>query len=52
MGAIVSTSSRRSTVSRGAELDALRRAVAVLERYVARHWDQWFNFYDIWEPRP
>jgi predicted LPLAT superfamily acyltransferase len=40
------------TVSRGAELDALSRAVAVLERYVARYWDQWFNFYDIWEPRP
>jgi predicted LPLAT superfamily acyltransferase len=24
----------------------------VLERYVARYWDQWFNFYDVWGPRP
>jgi predicted LPLAT superfamily acyltransferase len=20
-----------------------------LERYVRMHWDQWFNFYDVWE---
>jgi lauroyl/myristoyl acyltransferase len=38
-------------VSRGAEVDALRAAVGVLQRYVERYWDQWFNFYDIWEPR-
>ena len=37
------------TVSSGAEAAALAAAVAVLERYVARHWDQWFNFYDVWE---
>jgi predicted LPLAT superfamily acyltransferase len=36
-------------VSSGAEAAALAAAVAVLERYVARHWDQWFNFYDVWE---
>ena len=35
-------------VARGAEREALRRAVAVLERYVRAHWDQWFNFYDVW----
>jgi predicted LPLAT superfamily acyltransferase len=38
-------------VSRGAEVDALRAAVGVLQRYVERYWDQWFNFYDVWEPR-
>jgi lauroyl/myristoyl acyltransferase len=37
------------TVSSGEEAAALATAVAVLERYVARHWDQWFNFYDVWE---
>jgi len=36
-------------VSRGAEAEALRAAVATLERYVRMHWDQWFNFYDVWE---
>jgi lauroyl/myristoyl acyltransferase len=36
-------------VSRGAEVEALRAAVATLERYVRAHWDQWFNFYDVWE---
>lgn len=35
-------------VRRGEEPDALRRAVAILERYVAAHWDQWFNFFDVW----
>ncbi len=35
-------------VARGAEREALRHAVAVLERYVRAHWDQWFNFYDVW----
>jgi lauroyl/myristoyl acyltransferase len=38
------------SVSRGAEIAALRTAVALLERYVRAHWDQWFNFYDVWEP--
>jgi predicted LPLAT superfamily acyltransferase len=28
---------------------ALSAAVATLERYVRAHWDQWFNFYDVWE---
>lgn len=37
-------------VSRGAEEAALRAAVGTLERYVRAHWDQWFNFYDVWEP--
>lgn len=36
-------------VSRGGEVEALRAAVAILERYVRTHWDQWFNFYDVWE---
>jgi predicted LPLAT superfamily acyltransferase len=35
-------------VSRGAEIEALRAAVAILEHYVRAHWDQWFNFYDVW----
>jgi predicted LPLAT superfamily acyltransferase len=37
-------------VSRGAEMAALHATVAVLERYVRAYWDQWFNFYDVWEP--
>jgi lauroyl/myristoyl acyltransferase len=36
-------------VSRGAEVEALRAAVATLERYVRTYWDQWFNFYDVWD---
>lgn len=36
-------------VSRGSEVEALRAAVATLERYVRTHWDQWFNFYDVWD---
>jgi lauroyl/myristoyl acyltransferase len=36
-------------VARGSEGGALRAAVATLERYVRAHWDQWFNFYDVWE---
>ena len=36
-------------VSRGGEVEALGAAVATLERYVRAHWDQWFNFYDVWE---
>jgi predicted LPLAT superfamily acyltransferase len=38
------------SVSRGAEVEALRAAVGILERYVRAYWDQWFNFYDVWEP--
>jgi lauroyl/myristoyl acyltransferase len=38
------------SVSRGAEGEALRAAVAILERRVRAHWDQWFNFYDVWRP--
>jgi lauroyl/myristoyl acyltransferase len=36
------------SVSRGTEEEALRAAVAILERRVRAHWDQWFNFYDVW----
>jgi lauroyl/myristoyl acyltransferase len=39
-------------VSRGAEVGALGAAVATLERYVRTHWDQWFNFYDVWKRVP
>jgi len=35
-------------VRRGEEPAALASAVAVLERAVRAHWDQWFNFYDVW----
>jgi lauroyl/myristoyl acyltransferase len=35
---------------RGAEVEALHVSVGILERYVRMHWDQWFNFYDVWEP--
>jgi len=38
------------TVRRGAEEDAARRWVAVLEAVVARYPTQWFNFFDIWAP--
>ena len=37
------------SVSRGTEVAALHAAVGTLERYVRTHWDQWFNFYDVWE---
>jgi lauroyl/myristoyl acyltransferase len=37
------------SVSRGFEGEALRAAVAILERQVRAHWDQWFNFYDVWK---
>ena len=36
-------------VRRGEEREALVRAVSVLERYVRAHWDQWFNFFDVWD---
>jgi predicted LPLAT superfamily acyltransferase len=36
-------------VSRGSEAEALGAAVTILERYVRSHWDQWFNFYDVWK---
>jgi lauroyl/myristoyl acyltransferase len=36
-------------VERGGEEAGLRRAVATLERYVARYWDQWFNFFPVWD---
>lgn len=36
-------------VVRGEEAAGLARAVTVLERYVAAHWDQWFNFFDVWD---
>lgn len=35
-------------VGQGGEEAGLRRLVAVLERAVADHPDQWFNFYDVW----
>jgi lauroyl/myristoyl acyltransferase len=37
-------------VARGGEEAALRAAVGTLERYIRAHWDQWFNFFDVWEP--
>ena len=37
------------TVFRGSEDETLRTAVTILERYVRAYWDQWFNFYDVWE---
>ena len=39
-------------VERGAELLGLTRAVSILERYVAAHWEQWFNFFDVWDEVP
>jgi KDO2-lipid IV(A) lauroyltransferase len=39
-------------VARGHEVRALGAAVRTLERYVAAHSDQWFNFYDVWERDP
>jgi lauroyl/myristoyl acyltransferase len=36
-------------VRRGAEVEGLATVIAVLERYVGRHADQWFNFFDVWE---
>ncbi len=37
-------------VARGGEEAALRQMVRVLEHYVAKAPDQWFNFYDVWRP--
>jgi KDO2-lipid IV(A) lauroyltransferase len=36
-------------VARGEEVRGLGRAVTLLERYVAAHADQWFNFFDVWD---
>jgi len=36
-------------VRRGDEPSGLARAVRVLEGYVRAHWDQWFNFFDVWD---
>ncbi len=36
-------------VARGEEAAGLARAVLLLERYVAAHAEQWFNFYDVWD---
>jgi lauroyl/myristoyl acyltransferase len=35
-------------VTRGGEEAALRQMIRVLEHYVAKAPDQWFNFYDVW----
>jgi len=35
-------------VARGEEERGLGRAVALLERHVAAHAEQWFNFFDVW----
>jgi KDO2-lipid IV(A) lauroyltransferase len=35
-------------VARGEEVRGLGCVVALLERYVAEHADQWFNFFDVW----
>jgi lauroyl/myristoyl acyltransferase len=41
------------TADRDADVrDATARAVAVYERFVRRHPEQWFNFYDFWNPPP
>ena len=36
-------------VARGEEAAGLARAAGLLERYVAAHSDQWFNFFDVWD---
>jgi KDO2-lipid IV(A) lauroyltransferase len=38
-------------VTRGDEAAALQRTIRVLEHYVAKAPDQWFNFYDVWRPQ-
>jgi lauroyl/myristoyl acyltransferase len=40
------------SVPRGAETEAARAWVAVLESVVREHPTQWFNFFDIWNPVP
>jgi Kdo2-lipid IVA lauroyltransferase/acyltransferase len=40
------------TVERGAETEAARAWVAVLEGVVREYPTQWFNFFDIWNPVP
>ena len=35
-------------VARGQEDDGLQQLIHVVEQYVARAPDQWFNFYDVW----
>jgi KDO2-lipid IV(A) lauroyltransferase len=37
-------------VTRGGEAAALQQMIRVLEHYVAKAPDQWFNFYDVWCP--
>ena len=37
-------------VARGGEEAALRQLIRVLEHYVAKAPEQWFNFYDVWRP--
>jgi lauroyl/myristoyl acyltransferase len=37
-------------VPRGGEAAALRQMIRVLEHYVAKAPDQWFNFHDVWCP--
>ena len=40
-------------VSRGAEVNALGAGPwPSWSATSARYWDQWFNFYDVWERRP
>jgi lauroyl/myristoyl acyltransferase len=39
------------TVSRGGEIDAVQAWVGLLEDVVRRHPTQWFNFFDVWQPR-
>ncbi|MEO6954243.1 MAG: lysophospholipid acyltransferase family protein [Polyangia bacterium] len=39
------------TRNRDADIaDATRKLVAIYESFVARHPDQWFNFFDFWAP--
>jgi lauroyl/myristoyl acyltransferase len=40
------------SVSRGGEEEAARGWVAVLEQVVRERPTQWFNFFDVWDPRP
>jgi predicted LPLAT superfamily acyltransferase len=38
-------------VTRGDEAAALQHMIRILEHYVAKAPDQWFNFYDVWRPQ-